>query len=179
MAKKVSKNISTNESKKENKIVRKNVGKKGNKIVNKSISKKEETNEKKEGLVIVLLVAIIILLAIILGIVIIKKSNTVGKSDDSNYKVNIDDNDIDISDEFNDVQIDATDDSYIGRDNAIKIALKDLKLTTNDVYDLECELDKKFDQIVYEVAFNYKNLEYEYYINPETGRIIHSFKELD
>ena len=146
----------------------------------KKVSKKEEQmSEKTEKTILVLLVIIIILLAVILGIVIIKKSNTVGKSDDSNYKVNIDDNDIDISDEFNDVQIDATDDSYIGRDNAVNIALKDLKLTTNDVYDLECELDKKFDQIVYEVAFNYKNLEYEYYINPETGRIIHSFKELD
>ncbi len=150
------------------------------KKVSKKVSKKEEQmSEKTEKTILVLLVIIIILLAVILGIVIIKKSNTVGKSDDSNYKVNIDDNDIDISDEFNDVQIDATDDSYIGRDNAVNIALKDLKLTTNDVYDLECELDKKFDQIVYEVAFNYKNLEYEYYINPETGRIIHSFKELD
>ena len=150
------------------------------KKASKKVNKKEEMSEKSEKLVIALLVVIIILLAVILGIVILKKNNNVVNSDDSNYKVNVDENDMNISDEYSDVQNDTTNDkNYIGRDKAISIALKNIKLTKNDVYDLECELDKEFNQTVYEVTFNYKNLEYEYYINAESGKIIHSFKELD
>ena len=148
----------------------------------KKVSKKEEMSEKTERTVLVLLIIIIILLAVILGIVILKKNNNIVDSNDSNYKVDIDDNDgIQVTDDIidNDNQNSTNDKNYIGRDSAISIALKDLKLSKNDVYDLECELDKEFNQTVYEVTFNYKNLEYEYYINPETGKIIHSFKELD
>ena len=151
------------------------------KKVSKKVSKKEEQmSEKTEKTVLVLLVIIIILLAVILGIVILKKNNNIDNND-SNYKVNIDDNDdgIKVTDDIMDNQTTTDNKSYIGKDKAISIALKDLKLTKNDVYDLECELDKEFNQTVYEVTFNYKNLEYEYYINPETGKIIHSFKELD
>ena len=151
------------------------------KKVNKKVSKKEEQmSEKTEKAVLVLLVIIIILLIIILGIVILKKNNNDINNTDSNYKVNIDDNDgIKVTDDITDNQNTTNDKNYIGRDSAISIALKDLKLTKNDVYDLECELDNEFNQIVYEVTFNYKNLEYEYYINAESGKIIHSFKELD
>ena len=151
------------------------------KKVNKKVSKKEEQmSEKTEKAVLVLLVIIIILLMIILGIVILKKNNNDINNTDSDYKVNIDDNDgIKVTDDTTDNQNTTNDKNYIGRDSAISIALKDLKLTKNDVYDLECELDKEFNQIVYEVTFNYKNLEYEYYINAESGKIIHSFKELD
>lgn len=151
------------------------------KKVNKKVSKKEEQmSEKTEKAVLVLLVIIIILLMIILGIVILKKNNNDINNTDSDYKVNIDDNDgIKVTDDITDNQNTTNDKNYIGRDSAISIALKDLKLTKNDVYDLECELDKEFNQTVYEVTFNYKNLEYEYYINTESGKIIHSFKELD
>ena len=151
------------------------------KKVSKKRSKKEEQmSEKTEKTVLVLLVIIIILLAVILGIVILKKNNNIDNND-SDYKVSIDDNDdgIKVTDDIMDNQTATDNKSYIGKDKAISIALKDLKLTKNDVYDLECELDKEFNQTVYEVTFNYKNLEYEYYINPETGKIIHSFKELD
>ena len=152
------------------------------KKTSKKISKKEEQmSEKNEKVVLVLLVIIIILLAVILGIVIFKKNNNVVNTNDSDYKVNVDDNDdgIKVTDDIMDNQTTTDNNNYIGRDNAISIALKDLKLTKNDVYDLECELDKEFNQTVYEVTFNYKNLEYEYYINAESGKIIHSFKELD
>lgn len=151
------------------------------KKVSKKVSKKEEQmSEKTEKTVLVLLVIIIILLAVILGIVILKKNNNIVDSNDSNYKVDIDENDgIKVTDDIIDNQNTTDNKNYIGRDSAISIALKDLKLTKNDVYDLECELDKEFNQTVYEVTFNYKNLEYEYYINAESGKIIHSFKELD
>ena len=152
------------------------------KKVSKKVSKKEEQmSEKTEKTVLVLLVIIIILLAVILGIVILKKNNNIVDSNDSNYKVDIDENDdgIKVTDDIMDNQTTTDSKNYIARDSAISIALKDLKLSKNDVYDLECELDKEFNQIVYEVTFNYKNLEYEYYINAESGKIIHSFKELD
>ena len=148
----------------------------------KKVSKKEEQmSEKTENTVLLLLVIIIILLIVILGIVILKKNNNVVNTNDSDYKVDVDDSDdgIKVTDDIMDNQTTSDNNNYISRDNAISIALKDLKLTKNDVYDLECELDKEFNQTVYEVTFNYKNLEYEYYINPETGKIIHSFKELD
>ena len=152
------------------------------KKTNKKVSKKEEQmSEKTEKTVLVLLIIIIILLAVILGIVILKKNNNVVNTDDSEYKVNVDDSDdgIKVTDDIMDNQATTDSKNYISRDNAISIALKDLKLTKNDVYDLECELDKEFNQTVYEVTFNYKNLEYEFYINAESGKIIHSFKELD
>ncbi len=135
----------------------------------KKVNKKEEKSEK---FVIPLLVVIIILLAVILGIVLFKnKDNNVIDNNNSNYQDSIEDNDN---------QNNSTDNqNYIGKDQAISIALKNIKLTKNDVYDLECELDNEFNQVVYEVTFNYKNLEYEYYINAESGKIIHSFKELD
>ena len=135
----------------------------------KKVNKKEEKSEK---FVISLLVVIIILLAVILGIVLFKnKDNNVVDNNNSNYQDSIEDNDN---------QNNSTDNqNYIGKDQAISIALKNIKLTKNDVYDLECELDNEFNQVVYEVTFNYKNLEYEYYINAESGKIIHSFKELD
>ena len=135
----------------------------------KKVNKKEEKSEK---FVIPLLVVIIILLAVILGIVLFKnKDNNVVDNNNSNYQDSIEDNDN---------QNNSTDNqNYIGKDQAISIALKNIKLTKNDVYDLECELDNEFNQVVYEVTFNYKNLEYEYYINAESGKIIHSFKELD
>ena len=135
----------------------------------KKVNKKEEKSEK---FVIPLLVVIIILLAVILGIVLFRnKDNNVIDNNNSNYQDSIEDNDN---------QNNSTDNkNYIGKDQAISIALKNIKLTKNDVYDLECELDNEFNQVVYEVTFNYKNLEYEYYINAESGKIIHSFKELD
>ena len=148
----------------------------------KKVSKKEEQmSEKTENTVLLLLVIIIILLIVILGIVILKKNNNVVNTNDSDYKVDVDDSDdgIKVTDDIMDNQTTNDNKKYIGRDSAISIALKDLKLTKNDVYDLECELDQEFNQTVYEVTFNYKNLEYEYYINSETGKIIHSFKELD
>ena len=49
----------------------------------------------------------------------------------------------------------------------------------SDIHDLDIELDYKYDNTVYEIDFNYKNYEYEYYINAQSGKIIHSFKERD
>ncbi len=68
---------------------------------------------------------------------------------------------------------------YITRDNALDIALNNAKVKKSDVYDISVELDYKYNQTVYEIDFNYQNYEYEYYINAQSGKILHSFKELD
>lgn len=68
---------------------------------------------------------------------------------------------------------------FITKEEAIDIALKDIGLTKNDVYDLEVELERKYNDDVYEVNFDYNYLDYEYYINAKDGHIIKSFSERD
>ena len=69
--------------------------------------------------------------------------------------------------------------NYITKENALKIALDDEQISRNDIYDIEVELDYKYNQTVYEVTFNYQKYEYEYYINAENGNILKSFREID
>ena len=114
------------------------------KKVSKKVSKKEEQmSEKTEQTVLVLLVIIIILLAVILGIVILKKNNNIVDSNDSNYKVDIDENDgIKVTDDIIDNQNTTDNKNYIGRDSAISIALKDLKISQSNIYDVSVNLVK-------------------------------------
>lgn len=69
--------------------------------------------------------------------------------------------------------------NYISKDEAIEIALKDINVSKSDIYDLDAELEKKYEKIVYEVSFNYGIYEYEYYIDALNGNIIKSFSERD
>ena len=69
--------------------------------------------------------------------------------------------------------------NYITRDKAIEIALNHAKLKQSEVRDLDADLEKKYNTTVYEVDFEYKNYDYEYYIDAEKGTIVHSFKEID
>ncbi len=69
--------------------------------------------------------------------------------------------------------------NYISRDDALKIALDDAKLTQSDIRDLDIELDYEYGQNVYEISFDYQRYEYEYYINAENGTIVKSFQEQD
>lgn len=68
---------------------------------------------------------------------------------------------------------------YIAVDKALDIALENIGVGREAVWDIEVELDYKFGQVVYEVSFNYDRYEYEYYINAESGAIIKSFKEIE
>ena len=52
-------------------------------------------------------------------------------------------------------------------------------LNQKDIYDLDVELDYKYNKNVYEIDFNYQQYEYEYYIDAITGTIVKSFKEID
>ena len=69
--------------------------------------------------------------------------------------------------------------NYISKENALKTALDHAKINQNDIRNVEVELDYKYNQTVYEVTFDYKQYEYEYYINAENGNILKSFREID
>lgn len=69
--------------------------------------------------------------------------------------------------------------SYISVERALEIALEDVGANEQNVRDIDVELDYKFNQNVYEVTFDYNGYEYEYYLNPTSGGIVKSFKEVD
>ncbi len=66
----------------------------------------------------------------------------------------------------------ASDDSYIGKDKALQIALDDLGATGTELTKVETELDFDHKQMVYEIEFVYNGMEYEYEINAVTGEIL-------
>lgn len=74
-----------------------------------------------------------------------------------------------------------TNNKYISRDNALEIALKNLNVTEDKIYDLDIEMEYKnrFNTLVYEVSFDYELFEYEYYINAYTGEVLDSLKSRD
>ncbi len=66
----------------------------------------------------------------------------------------------------------ASDDSYIGEDKALQIALDDLGASESELTELETELDFEHKLMVYEIEFVYNGMEYEYEINAVTGDIL-------
>ena len=67
----------------------------------------------------------------------------------------------------------------ITREKALEIALQTAGLNENDIRDLEIELDNERTVTVWEVDFDYKNLEYSYDINAQTGAITKAERERD
>ena len=65
----------------------------------------------------------------------------------------------------------ASEKAYIGRDNALAIALNHAGVSEADVAHYEIEMDYDY-AIVYEIEFYYNNVEYDYEINALTGDII-------
>lgn len=68
-------------------------------------------------------------------------------------------------------------DAKISRERAIEIALEKAKLKTDDVRDLEAELDYEKGVLVWEVDFDYQNFDYSYDINADSGTIV--FEEIE
>lgn len=66
---------------------------------------------------------------------------------------------------------------YIGKDEAIKIALNHAGVSESSVNNLTVELDREDGVVVYEVEFLIGNTEYEYEINALTGEIVGFEKE--
>lgn len=73
----------------------------------------------------------------------------------------------------------STNDNYISREDALRIALENVSTNKENTYDIDIELDYKYGKTVYEVSFNYQQYEFEYYIDAENGSIIKSFRERD
>lgn len=69
--------------------------------------------------------------------------------------------------------------SYIGKDKALSIVLNHANVSKNNIFDLDIELERKYGSVVYEIDFKYNKYEYEYYVDATSGKIIHSFKEID
>ena len=65
----------------------------------------------------------------------------------------------------------------ISRNEAIDVALKKAGLTRDKVYELEAELDKERQEVIWEVDFETREYEYSYEINGENGEIIDEEKE--
>ncbi len=64
-------------------------------------------------------------------------------------------------------------------DEAKQIALEHASLSEQDVYDLDCELDREAGGYEYEIDFEHGGFEYEYKINASDGSIIYSQKTPD
>ena len=69
--------------------------------------------------------------------------------------------------------------SYIGKEKAKQIALKNAKVSEDKVKDLEIELDYENGKMVYEVGFDVGNKEYDYEIDAKSGKIIRGETEVD
>ena len=65
----------------------------------------------------------------------------------------------------------------ITRDGAIEIALNKAGLAKDEVYELEAELDKEREGVMWEVDFETREYEYSYEINAQTGAVVHQEKE--
>lgn len=138
-------------------------------------------------LVPALLVVIVLLLVAV--IIVVFNERTMERKienyfDRDSYNVDYDnddndDNDINIGNDIDEKVPETDTKDYISHQEAINIALKNIGLKQSQVRDLDCELDYRYNDTVYEVTFDYEYHEYEYYINAKTGKIIHSFKERD
>lgn len=113
-------------------------------------------NKSVSKLIIIILSVIIVILLFLLSILYIKDE----LNDEREDKYNIDNN-------------------YITNSDALDIALKDLNVNIDDIYDLSSELESKFGKTVYDIDFKYNRFEYEYYIDAKSGEIIKSFRQLD
>ena len=69
--------------------------------------------------------------------------------------------------------------SYLSREEAIAIALKDTGLEENQVSRLKAEFDYDDGRPEYDVEFRYDIWEYEYEIHAESGKILNRDKDRD
>lgn len=134
-----------------------------------------EKSTKNKSLIIVisLLIVIIFVLAIFMAVIITKYDNLEDKYEDR-YEERYNENDTTINNS-------KTEEDYISKDKALEIVLNDLKITKNDIYDLDIEYENKnrYDGVVIEINFDYDGFEYEYYLDVKNGNILDSFKSRD
>lgn len=73
----------------------------------------------------------------------------------------------------------ASEDSYIGKEKAKELALKQAKLTAKDVSRIDVEIDYDDGKLVYELDFRNGNIEYDYEIDAKTGEFVQTERESD
>ncbi len=143
--------------------------------------------DKRKNIIIILLGVIIILLVVGLSLFIVKdkflEDNYEKLEDRYEYlfenSLNNKENNVDNNDNTSNND-NTQNNKTISRDEALDIVLKDLNLKNNNLRDLDIELEYKvrYGKSVYEISFDYDYLEYEYYLDPESGKILDSFKSL-
>lgn len=69
--------------------------------------------------------------------------------------------------------------TYIGRNTAEDIAVKDSGLTLNEIKEIKAEFEKNHYTAWYEVEIETFGMDYDYVIDARTGDILNSNTELD
>lgn len=67
----------------------------------------------------------------------------------------------------------------ITADKAKEIALSHAEITASDAAFIKAELDYDDGRLIYDIEFVAKNIEYEYEIDADSGKIIDFDKEID
>ena len=80
---------------------------------------------------------------------------------------------------INNIPLKSENENLISKEAALQIVLDNLNIQEKDIYDLNWELEYKYNTYVYEIDFNYHNYEYDYYVNAKTSEIIKAFRERD
>ncbi len=142
--------------------------------------------EKTKNILIVILGIVVLVLAIAVAILSVKKEFIDERYDDleDRYEYLLEhsqNNNSNLGNSNDNDTLDNPNNNYITRDTALENVLKDLKIERNSINDLDIELEYKvrYGTTVYEVSFDYKYYEYEYYVDPTTGKILDSFKSLN
>lgn len=143
-------------------------------------------NKENKMLVPSLLIIIILLIGVILVLALKGKESSFDTTNDNPTKMQLSESDLFEEDELSDITTTTKktttknkETERISKEKAANIALKDAKVSKNDIRDFSIEVEYKYGQTVYEIDFDYKEHEYEYYINVESGKIVKSFKEKD
>lgn len=128
-----------------------------------------EKNKNLKYIIILLIIIILLLVGFIIfcAVEFLDERAEIRRLYNNGNTVNVTNNDV------------SSNEKYISREEALKVALTDIGVNQEDVYDIDIELDYKYSKTVFEVNFNYGKYEYEYYINAEDGTIVKSFKEID
>ena len=137
---------------------------------------KKQSKDQKTIIATACVIGVLLVIAIALLIAVLIKQN----NPNQNYNKKPTETTVDKIDKTpNNETTEPTTSTYISADRAVDVALENVGATRQTVRDLDVELDYEFGQKVYEVTFDYNQYEYDYYINPESGEIIKSFREID
>ena len=140
-----------------------------------TIKKEKIKHEKYKNILIVVLFFIIVALMMEIIFLESKKEFIEDKYDDLEDRYEYLQ-----SNSNNSLEEDNLDKKIITKEDALNIVLEDLKISKNDIRDLDIELEYKikYEKTIYEISFDYNYFEYEYYLEPSNGKILDSFKSL-